>query len=695
MINESSKQQTLKTNVAFANHVVSILEQSFRFIDGSMIKEIDQNENLKEYLYTSDKVKKYYYANKVSVSFNSIVVNNTWIHSIYLYNMEDQTVLSSSISTKVDSFGDETFIRALQHGGFPKGWTDKRAYHELEYDKPVDVFSLVKPFPLLTAEKGYIVINVNAQAVKSMLDEMTHIEISHINLYDNQGRLIIGSAVEDTTQISSEYLGWTVGTRIKQTGLLEWTSAFSMWWIVFGLCAIILGTLAIVFISLKHSKPIEDITMQIHDYVYKTFGKKGRSHDFQFIKSALDKLIKESNKSQEHYKQNMTFRRQKFFQELLKTDHTQDKTHWATELRDLGKNTDYAILSVFTIEMDNYSEFCTMYNDRDQDLMRFALTSAIKEIVEESGMDMWMEWVSPQRLGHICFLQEHHQLSSLPDCWSYIQSWIEQNLKFTVTLGVSQAIKDAGQLHVSFKKSLDALDYKSVFGNNTVIAFEDIDAKEQGEVFDHLLVIRSIGLSFREGDQKWEAIFNELLETLRVKRYSRTEIANLLHYLIYQLYKDIQGLPREGEDPILELNHAADTFETIDDLHQTFKAILVKLADQLHVFRSNQSSRGVVHEIRAYIEKNYANPDLSLSLLSDRFKINSSYLSRLFKEEFEQNFVDFLAHVRIEHAKALLRSTDCSLREISVRVGYTHYFSFSRVFKKLEKVSVGDFRKII
>ncbi|WP_156043498.1 cache domain-containing protein [Paenibacillus sp. UNC451MF] len=199
----------MKTNVAFANHVVSILEQYFKSIDGSMIKEIDQNEDLKEYLYTSDRVKKYYYANKVSDTLNNIVVNNKWIHSIYLYNIEDQTVLSSNISTKVDSFGDEKFIRELQNGGFPKGWTNKREYHELEYDKPVEVFSLVKPFPLFTAEKGYIVINVNVQTVKSMLDSMTNFEISHINLYDSQGQLVIGSSIEDMSEIKSNYLGWT------------------------------------------------------------------------------------------------------------------------------------------------------------------------------------------------------------------------------------------------------------------------------------------------------------------------------------------------------------------------------------------------------------------------------------------------------------------------------------------------------
>ncbi|MEI7028061.1 hypothetical protein [Paenibacillus sp. y28] len=159
MIHETSQKQSLKTNAAFANYVLAILEQSFKAIDGTMIKEIDQNESLQEYLYTSDTFKRYYYANKVSDNFNNVVINNKLLNSIYLYNFEDQSVLSSTISTKADSFGDEPFIRQLQKGDFPKGWTNTRMYHELEYDKPAEVFSLVKPFPLFTAEKGFIAYN--------------------------------------------------------------------------------------------------------------------------------------------------------------------------------------------------------------------------------------------------------------------------------------------------------------------------------------------------------------------------------------------------------------------------------------------------------------------------------------------------------------------------------------------------------
>ncbi|MNI14765.1 HTH-type transcriptional regulator YesS [compost metagenome] len=80
-------------------------------------------------------------------------------------------------------------------------------------------------------------------------------------------------------------------------------------------------------------------------------------------------------------------------------------------------------------------------------------------------------------------------------------------------------------------------------------------------------------------------------------------------------------------------------------------------------------------------------------MLSERFKLTPNYLSRLFKEEFGEKFIDYLAGLRIEQAKYLLVTTSEAIQEIAGRVGYTHTFSFIRVFKKLVGRTPGDYRK--
>ncbi|MNC66979.1 HTH-type transcriptional regulator YesS [compost metagenome] len=83
---------------------------------------------------------------------------------------------------------------------------------------------------------------------------------------------------------------------------------------------------------------------------------------------------------------------------------------------------------------------------------------------------------------------------------------------------------------------------------------------------------------------------------------------------------------------------------------------------------------------------------MSLSLISEQFQISTSYLSRLFKDEFGENFVDYLAQVRIGHAQQLLKETRETIHEVASRVGYTNYISFNRAFKKVTSTTPGEYR---
>ena len=56
------------------------------------------------------------------------------------------------------------------------------------------------------------------------------------------------------------------------------------------------------------------------------------------------------------------------------------------------------------------------------------------------------------------------------------------------------------------------------------------------------------------------------------------------------------------------------------------------------------------------------------------------------------NFVDYLSMVRIEKQKNWLKNPSLSINEVSSLVGYSDANYFSRVFKKIEKISPSDYR---
>ncbi|GIQ63290.1 hypothetical protein PACILC2_18580 [Paenibacillus cisolokensis] len=142
-----------------------------------------------------------------------------------------------------------------------------------------------------------------------------------------------------------------------------------------------------------------------------------------------------------------------------------------------------------------------------------------------------------------------------------------------------------------------------------------------------------------------------------------------------------------------EARRAAERFETIDDLRAELTAILKRYLERLERLRGLRGHHETMKEIRSCIEREYANPDLSLDYLSSRFPIGAKYLSQLFKDEFGENFHDFLTTVRIRHARVWLADETLSIQDVGEKVGYPNGATFRRVFRRVVGISPQDYRK--
>lgn len=82
-----------------------------------------------------------------------------------------------------------------------------------------------------------------------------------------------------------------------------------------------------------------------------------------------------------------------------------------------------------------------------------------------------------------------------------------------------------------------------------------------------------------------------------------------------------------------------------------------------------------------YIQANYSR-NITLEDMAGHTGFSIYYFSKLFKQQFQMNFVDYLTKVRIEKAKMMLHDEQASVKEVGRSVGYSEAGYFSRVFKK-------------
>lgn len=84
--------------------------------------------------------------------------------------------------------------------------------------------------------------------------------------------------------------------------------------------------------------------------------------------------------------------------------------------------------------------------------------------------------------------------------------------------------------------------------------------------------------------------------------------------------------------------------------------------------------------------------NLTLSALSEKLNISSSYLSTIFKKETGQTLTDFIAQRRVERAMELLRTTRLQIQTIAQHCGILDVHYFSKIFKKVTGKTPKEYR---
>lgn len=103
----------------------------------------------------------------------------------------------------------------------------------------------------------------------------------------------------------------------------------------------------------------------------------------------------------------------------------------------------------------------------------------------------------------------------------------------------------------------------------------------------------------------------------------------------------------------------------------------------------------IVDAAKRYIECNYNDESINLSVLASKFNVSTTYITRLLKQETGLTFVEYLTQIRIKNAIMLMQNSEMSLLDISGSVGFKSQHYFSTVFKKVFGVAPTEYRQNI
>jgi two-component system response regulator YesN len=718
VLNNSAKDQIALTDEAIATKVMQAVDTNLRAAERMVIKEIYMNEALGDFFNDNrDKtISDYFLISRKLDDFSSVL---PFANSIYLYNEKLGKVLSRSGLSSLDEFGDRAFLmNGYRSGSNTTGWTNPRGFKEFIHEAGEErVITLYKNYPVLGEKQGAMVVNIRVSALVGFVKDLTRYDAGLVQLFaanqepfDRNSRPWIQYSGTSGPEIIplhtvSDYTGWSYLSGKPSTEQLSLLSVFHDFWILVGLATIVAGLVWFTYVTHRNYKPIQAIAGRIQDYSKRRSGELVRhtaKDELKFIEAAIDGLLERSSQYEEQYKDDLVIRKRQRLAEWLEGSTEMNEGQWKQEMAKLQLPVAYERLTAAVMEIDRVTHFVRHYSTRDQYLLKFVVSNVLQEIAQTNRIILWNEWLEPHQMAVVFFIHDQENQDYLHnkvhEAMDQLQAWVRANLEFTVSVGVGTGTTTHEGIARSYEEAKEHLGCKPVFGINCTIGRGDVRPKEEGGIFPHLPKLSTLAKSFRLDDGKWSTHLNQLVQVLHMSQVSQADMVQLMDCLLYHFYKETLDMSDEvqklwKQDYLPKLDLIMDESESLDGWHERLRSLLAGFEAQIQAARTVRNHYSLMCRVKQYIEMYYADPDLSLNKISEHFDMNSRYLSKLFKDEFGEKFIDYMLKVRLEEARRLLLETDLPVSEIAERVGYLHVISFHRAFKNLFGLPPGDYRK--
>lgn len=269
--------------------------------------------------------------------------------------------------------------------------------------------------------------------------------------------------------------------------------------------------------------------------------------------------------------------------------------------------------------------------------------------------------------------------------------------EFTFTIGCGPAVEDVAALPASLEAAQLALDERLVPGTGPIIE-PVLGAGRRAETTALLGRLNkgmdtALAVLDREGVLGAVDVLQE--EIAAAGDLSGRDISHLATEALntFVMLLRSHGLERAHQEGLAARFAArADLFGTAADLLGFLRSTVETELDAA-VEERRQAESKPIRKAKHYILQNYSQA-LTLEALGSMSGFSPAYFSTLFKKETGSGFAEFLAKVRMDKAKELLKETDLRVDDVCRDVGYSDLKHFAKSFKKATGLKPGEYRKL-
>lgn len=331
----------------------------------------------------------------------------------------------------------------------------------------------------------------------------------------------------------------------------------------------------------------------------------------------------------------------------------------------------------------------------ERGLFRFIIANVMEELLEE---EYHLEVVDLMDSFACVINGDKAALDSrdyLENMLNQFDEFMNQRMKLEISAMCGSPQRGLEGIYPSYLMAREAWEYRDHMGYHSVIWYDDI--KNRHTLYEYPMeteqrIINAIKAGQKENACRW---MDEVIET----NYCHREITqDMKKYLLSELMGTVmKGTEQSGGtlfiSKVKEMG-SLPAYATEEKVRQYFHELIIGLCKEIRENENDKrDGKQLGSQVMEYVQQNYQDPDLNISITALHFNMTPSYLSALFKEETGLSLLDYINHTRVEHVKELLEE-GWNLTEISERTGFRSSGALIRVFKKETGVTPGQMKKI-
>lgn len=423
------------------------------------------------------------------------------------------------------------------------------------------------------------------------------------------------------------------------------------------------------------------------------------------LKTARKKLMAEIS---EHNKKAMlemqidesrSVLRQKFITQLVQADIT-EKTEIEQKIADLRLDIETKNIALILFEVDDFSSICEKFLPKEIN----KLTSSVEEISAEILKGSVKGVISHVHDGKFVMIFSFGNMRS--DLYIYnlivttinrIKSSVKRYLNITACFSYSRIFSDITFIHKYYKEADLLLKDRFFMGKDRIIEESSHSSISNEylnlEINEEKTIIEA--LKTKDND-RIEKCLNKIFSRLVDNKSSYNsiqmicaELINIVNRVAREAGIDIKNVYNDKDIPYSSMKK----IETLIEMRAWVLKSYTKLAGLIGEMKFDPNYSEYTKKAISYIHKNYKN-NVSLNEAAEYIGINSSYLSRIFKEDCGMGFVEYLNKIRVGYAKRVIESGRMKLKDVVKEAGFNNYTYFFKVFKDVLNMTPVEYEKI-